>query len=325
MTSPAPLSRRDFLIRGSLGVAGIGLGHVPVPLRPVPNPGESRAFRGQERFPVVASEPWGRLLRIADGVWALESSPMQDRTTLCNGGIIAGRAGVVVVEAFGSDEGARWMASQAERLAGSPPTHVVLTHHHGDHTAGLRGAAETPGLVVLATAATLDRVPGRPNDPDGAAPAEFRIIGEGRPTELDLGDRSLLLVPRSGHTASDLTVEVFDASIVFCGDLVWNGMFPNYVDAMPERLSQTVRVLGARRADLYVSGHGTVANVPALERYLALLDHVEEAARNALAEGWTAEEAGARYRLPAETEDWTLFNPGYFARAIGAWMTELSG
>lgn len=325
MTSPAPLSRRDFLIKGTLGVAGIGLGHVPILFRPVPVRGANRTIMGQERYPVVASEPWGRLSRIAEGVWALESDPMQDRTTLCNGGIIAGRAGVVVVEAFGSDEGARWMAAQAERLAGSPPTHLVLTHHHGDHTAGLRGAAETPGLEVLATAATLDRVPGRPDDPDGAAPAEFRIIGEGRPTELDLGDRSLLLVPRSGHTASDLTVEVFDASIVFCGDLVWNGMFPNYVDALPGRLSQTVRVLGARRADIYVSGHGRLADASALERYLALLDHVEAAARDALAEGWTAEEAGDRYQLPAGTEDWSLFNPGYFARAIGAWMTELSG
>lgn len=84
-------------------------------------------------------------------------------------------------------------------------------------------------------------------------------------------------------------------------------------------------MLGARGADLYVSGHGTVADAPALERYVALLDHVEEAARNALARGWTAEEAGTRYRLPPETADWALFNPGYFARAIGAWMAELSG
>jgi hypothetical protein len=37
----------------------------------------------------------------------------------------------------------------------------------------------------------------------------------------------------------------------------------------------------------------------------------------------TAEEAGGAYRLPAGLEEWTLFNPGYFARAIGAWMEEL--
>ncbi|MEX2467358.1 MAG: MBL fold metallo-hydrolase [Gemmatimonadota bacterium] len=313
------MSRRDFLIRSSFGVAGLGLGVMPGPLS-----GMARRHGVQERYPVVASERWGRLLRIADGVWALESHPMQDRTTLCNGGIIAGRAGVVVVEAFGSDAGARWMAARAEELTGTAPTHVVLTHYHGDHTAGLRGAAETPGLEILATHSTLQRVSGRPDDPEGSAPADFTVVGEGRPTELDLGDRSLLLVPRRGHTDSDLTVEVFDASIVFCGDLVWNGMFPNYMDASPGRLSQTVRVLRARGSEIYVSGHGTLADASALDRYVALLDHVEAAARTALEQGWTAEEAGARYQMPAETEDWTLFNPGYFARAISAWMAELA-
>jgi glyoxylase-like metal-dependent hydrolase (beta-lactamase superfamily II) len=274
---------------------------------------------------VVASAPWGRILRVAEGVWALESSPLEDRTTLCNGGIIAGRAGVVMVEAFGSDAGARWMAGQARELTGRAPTHVVLSHHHGDHVAGLRGAVETGGIEVLATAATLERVPGRPGDPDGSAPADFRIVGEGRPTELDLGDRSVLIVPRRGHTVSDVTVEVFDASVVFCGDLVWNGMFPNYVDASPGRLTQTVRVLRARSAETFVTGHGTLADAAAVDDYIGLLDHVEWAARTAIDEGWSAEEAGDRFRMPDGMEGWTLFNPGYYARAIGAWMTELAG
>jgi hypothetical protein len=39
--------------------------------------------------------------------------------------------------------------------------------------------------------------------------------------------------------------------------------------------------------------------------------------------GVSAEDAGDAYRLPSGLEDWTLFNPGYFARAIGAWMTEM--
>jgi len=40
-----------------------------------------------------------------------------------------------------------------------------------------------------------------------------------RPTEVDLGDRSLIIVPRRGHTASDVTIEISDPSVVFCGDL----------------------------------------------------------------------------------------------------------
>src|SRR5690606_12199380 len=147
-----------------------------------------------------------------------------------NGGIVAGRGGVVLVDAFGSDEGASWVAEQARRLTGRAPTHVVLTHHHADHTRGLRGAMGTSRPIVLATEATWARVTDREPRLADAVASRIRIVGSGRPTELDLGDRSLALVPRRGHTESDLTAEVFDASVAFCGDLVWNGMFPNYVD-----------------------------------------------------------------------------------------------
>ena len=315
MTSQVDVSRRDFLTRSAAALAATQVGSALWPWQ----------VTAQERYPVVASEAWGRLLRLADGVWALESSPLEDRTTLCNGGIIAGRAGVVVVEAFGSADGARWMARQAERLTGRSPTHVALTHHHGDHVGGLRGAAETPDVEILATATTLERVPGRPGDPEGAAAARFRTIGGGRPTELDLGDRSVLLVPRRGHTASDLTVEVLDAGVVFAGDLVWNGMFPNYVDAQPGRLSQTVRVLQARGAGVWVSGHGALAHAGDMDLYIRVLDAVEAGAREALERGWSAEEAADRFALPAEAADWTLFNASYFARALDRWMREIAG
>ena len=51
-----------------------------------------------------------------------------------------------------------------------------------------------------------------------------------------------------------------------------------------------------------------------------LLDDVEAAARRAIERGMSAEQAGEEYRLPSGMEDWVLFNPGYFGRAIGAWM-----
>jgi glyoxylase-like metal-dependent hydrolase (beta-lactamase superfamily II) len=281
-----------------------------------------RAWTSQSRFPVVASEPWGRIEHVAEGVWALVSTPLQDRTTLCNGGIVAGRAGVVLIESFASGNGARWMAEQATRLAGRTPTHVVLTHYHSDHTGGL--AAVGSSAATLATAVTRDLT----RDRNAGAPVELLadavVIDGRRPTEIDLGNRSLIVVPRRGHTDSDVSIEIPDARAVFCGDLVWNGMFPNYVDAIPSRLSREVRVMRAASASTYVPGHGPLADTASLDRYVGLLDHVEAAARRALERGLTAEAAGADYRLPAGLEAWTLFSPGYFARALGAWMSELS-
>ncbi|MDH3208314.1 MAG: MBL fold metallo-hydrolase [Gemmatimonadota bacterium] len=311
------LTRREFIGRTSSCAAHIGLmaAASPALIR--------RGWLAQERFPVAASAPWGRLVRVADGVWALVSDPLQDRTTLCNGGIIAGRSGVAVIESFSTVRGAEWMMEQALDLTGRFPTHVILSHYHSDHTAGLAGSAAGGGPVVLTTEQTRDLIRERIDGVPAQVLDDAVVLVGRRPTELELGDRSVILVPRRGHTESDLSIEVPDASVMFCGDLVWNGMFPNYVDATPSRLSREVRVMRLLGTTTYVPGHGPLADVAAVDRYIGLLDSVEAAARAALERGMSADEAGAEYSLPTGLEGWTLFSPNYFSRAIGAWMTEL--
>ena len=310
-------SRRDF-VRGTASCAAhLGLMAAAAPWLP-------RRLWAQERFPVVAREPWGRLEKVAEGVWALISTPLDgDRTTLCNGGIVSGRAGVLVVEAFGSDAGATWMGEQAKRLTGRSPTHVVLTHYHADHTAGVRGSLPTADVKLLSTDVTRGLVEDRNQDPPRALLDGAELLDPRRPSEIDLGGRSVLIVPRNGHTDSDVSLELSDPSVVFCGDLVWNRMFPNYVDAIPSRLGANVRLLRTLGATTYVPGHGPLADAADLERYQALLEDVEAAARRAVERGIDAEAAGAAYSIPAALGEWTLFNPGYFGRAIGAWMKEL--
>ncbi len=314
---PVRWSRRDFLARTSSCAAHLGV------LSALPSSLVRRLWVAQERFSVVAREPWGRIEQVSDGIWALVSTPLQDRTTLCNGGIVAGTSGVLVVEAYASDAGARWMATQAKKLTGRAPTHVVVTHYHSDHTTGLRGTFETPGVKLLSTAVTRDEVEERNRNPPEEILDGAEVLDGRSPTEIDLGGRSVLLVPRDGHTDSDVSLEITRPRVIFTGDLVWNHMFPNYVDAKPTRLTQNVKLLRASDADTYVPGHGALADRTDMDRYLGLLDDVEAAARRAMEEGRSADEAGKAYKLPRGLEDWTLFNPSYFGRAIGAWMKEL--
>ena len=130
------------------------------------------------------------------------------------------------------------------------------------------------------------------------------------------------LVPRRGHTASDVTAELPEEGISWCGDLVWNGMFPNYMDAVPSQLSRAVRAVKADNRQLYVPGHGPLAGTQDMATYLEVIDGLEETARRARREGWTAEEAGSRHEIPEALGEWTLFNPSYFQRAVEAWMKE---
>lgn len=292
-----------------------------------------RAFRrdGSPRSRIEA--PWGRLDAVGDGIWALVSTPLAEglhaRRTLCNGGIIAGRQGVLVVEAFATAEGARWMADQARRLTGKRVTHVVITHHHGDHSGGRGGYADRPEPPrVMTTRVTRKRLAEKAGqEPPDAGPApplpEASVPAEGDPAEVDLGDRIVRIVPRRGHTASDLTVRVQDPPVLFCGDLVWNGLFPNYMDARPSELHAHVRDLVEADFPLYVPGHGGLADRPALRTYFRLLEEVEDAARRAFREGVPPERAATDFRAPETLGEWNLFSDRYYAVAFKAWAREL--
>lgn len=282
-------------------------------------------MRGLVPPKALAREPWGTLTEIGDGIWAMLSTPLVDRTTLCNGGLIAGRDAVLMVEAFGSEDGARWMSDQALALTGKRPTRVVLSHFHADHTAGLPGAVGDEAAAVHVTVRTRALILERNANPPRELLASAVAIAPDVETQIELGGRRVTLRPLEGHTGSDVAVWVEDAATLFSGDLVWWGMFPNFVDAQPSRLSRSVRELSALGARRVVPGHGSLTDADGLTRYVGLLDRVERAAREALAAGVSAEEAGRAFRMPEGMDDWTLFNPRYYERAIAAWMRELAG
>jgi glyoxylase-like metal-dependent hydrolase (beta-lactamase superfamily II) len=141
---------------------------------------------------------------------------------------------------------------------------------------------------------------------------------------VELGGRAVRLVARSGHTPSDLVVELPDAGVVWTGDLVWNGMFPNYVDAIPSRLSEHVRALWAQSATTYVTGHGELSDATALDVFIDLLDHVEAAARRAIEAGTPLDVAGASYEVPESLGAWHMFSPRYPEVAFRAWVRDLA-
>ena len=318
------LTRRDFITKSSSCAAHIALASAAMPaaLR--------AAWASAPRGTVVAREAFGTLEKISDGIWALISTPLTgDRTTLSNGGIIAGRNAVLAIEGFNTPAGAAWLAGQAKELTGRWPTHVALTHYHSDHANGVAGY-ERPDArpVVRSTEVTRGLVLDKNLPPDAArtdALKDVTYFSGTEPTAVDLGGVSVRVVPRSGHTSSDVSLELGDRNIVFCGDLFWNAMFPNYVDAIPSQLSKSARALRRGDSFTYVPGHGALAKQAEFDRYLAMIDEIEAAAKRGHEKGQTAAELGASYALPPSLGDWVLFNKVFFERAFTAWYRELNG
>jgi len=285
-----------------------------------------RLFASAPRGEVDRVEPWGRLERVADGVWMLISTPLPGdhasgaMRTFSNGGLVAGREGTLAIEGFATEEGSRWLSDEARRLTGRRPTHVVLTHYHGDHSAGLGGyRASGASAHLLGTRITRDLLERRQAD----AVVPETLVPMDQVTDLDLGGRAVRITPRQGHTESDLTVEVVDPRVVWCGDLVWIGLFPNFVDATPSRQTAHVRKLLAEPAMLWVPGHGSAARAAELREFLTLLDNVEDAARRAIARGVPAAEAAREWKPRAALGEWVRFSDDYYEVAFRAWEREL--
>ncbi|MCC7053942.1 MAG: MBL fold metallo-hydrolase [Gemmatimonadaceae bacterium] len=322
---PEPGGRHGTSRRGFLGSCAAHLALAACA------PAAARAmWIGRARHVTVAAEPWGRLEQVAPGTWALVSDPLSgDRTTLANGGIIAGRNGVMVVEGLFTSQGARWLSSQARQLTGRWPTHVVLTHYHSDHANGVDGHIATGFPTrVCTTAATRAQVLAKNLPAVESRTAALRdalILAPDAATDIDLGQRRVRIVPRAGHTTSDVSIELDDPSVVFTGDLVWNGMIPNFVDALPTELTRQVRALRRDRRTTYVPGHGPVADSAAIDRYLAVLGEIEVAARAAFRAGTAPADAGRAFRLSPSLGEWALFGPTFHERAFAAWARELGG
>lgn len=322
-TGARGLTRRRFLA-ASAGCAGYLAAAAPLL-----SPAALARWRTPRRR-IVAQEPFARIEDLGFGMFAIVSTPLDgDYTTVCNGGIIMGRTGTMIVEAFASRAGAAWAAEQAFALTGGWPTHVVVTHYHGDHSAGADsfGGVDRAPPSLHATEVTRDLVlDSRADEELRAAWADVVVVAGDAETEIDLGDRVVTVAPRGGHTASDVSVEVDGGEgPVWCGDLVWNAMFPNYMDAEPTRLARSVYALHALPAQVFVPGHGPLAGVDDVARYIEVIDLVGEFAREAWRVGMTAEEAGSRFQVPPDLGEWTLFDPGYIQRAIEAWMDEIVG
>jgi glyoxylase-like metal-dependent hydrolase (beta-lactamase superfamily II) len=291
------------------------------------------AFAQSDLTKNIETRPWGSLERIADRVWAVVSTPLDgNTTTFSNGGLIAGDKEVLAIEGFATPAGAAWLCDAAKQLTGRRPTYVVLTHFHGDHSTGLPAYQYgNEPLRIVSTPATrkllLDRelaAPLRDTMRKVLLP-DMMVIESAAPLRLDLGGRTVTIHSRSGHTPSDLTVEIQEPNVIWGGDLLWNGIFPNYVDAIPTRLAQSVREVLKTPQTICVPGHGGIARASGFADYVNLIDYVGEFARRTLTAGTPAAKAAEGFRLPESLQKWALLSKNYPTVALTAWEREMAG
>jgi len=209
-----------------------------------------------------------------------------------NAGFVVTPFAVVSIDAgmTVSDGTFLWQASH--RLApGCVKSLLILTHHHSDHTFGMRVFREH-GAEIIAHACVrefLENDHGRyktfivehylASQEEGdrllgevVLSLPDRLIEEDTILHVDGEEIHLLATP--GHVRSELGVYCPRSKVLFAGDAIYEGMSPNTRFAGAAERAAWVRQLRRLREldiDVIVPGHGKVCDKTEIDRNIALL------------------------------------------------------
>jgi cyclase len=208
-----------------------------------------------------------------------------------NTGFLVGPQGVISIDSCSTRRRTLAYQQAIAAVTPAPVRAVVNTHHHGDHTFG---NCLFPGASIIAheraRAEAIAFGPPRElpfwQNPDwGELTLDPPFVTFTDEIALHAGDLRAQVrhVGTAAHTTNDSLVWIPDRSVLFCGDLIFNGATPfllmGSVAGAVEVLEQVVRPLGAQTI---VPGHGPVCGgagpIDATLDYLRFVLEVAEAA-----------------------------------------------
>jgi cyclase len=236
----------------------------------------------------------GEVTQISEGIYAYLQP--DGSWYLNNTAFLVSGDGVISVDATSTERRTRAYLDAIASVTDRPVRTLVNTHHHGDHTHGnyLFAGATIVAHEQCRTAMLNTPMPPPPGiwtevDWGHLEPAPpFLTYPAG--VTLWSGDLrcEVRYVGTPAHTTNDSIVWIPDRSVVFTGDLLFNGGTPfalmGSISGWIEVLETVLRPLGARTL---VPGHGPVCGPAAIDDTLAYLRFVQDLAREAQAAGLT--------------------------------------
>jgi len=128
-------------------------------------------------------------------------------------------------------------------------THILITHHHGDHIDGVEDLRKAFGAKVIGAAADAYRLP--PLD---------QQVGDG--DSFDFAGHAVHVLDVSGHTVGHIAFHIPDAHVVFTGDSLMALGCGRLFEGTPAQMWKSLSALASLPEDTQIcSGHEyTAAN-----------------------------------------------------------------
>jgi cyclase len=212
-----------------------------------------------------------------DGTWFIN-----------NTGFLVGAAGVTSVDACSTERRTRAYLEAIAETSPQPVRTLINTHHHGDHTHGnyLFG-----GATIVAHERCREEVlaAGLPYFPGIFADVDWGEV-QVAPPFLTYSDRVTLYsddlrcevryVGTPAHTTNDSIVWLPERSVLFAGDLIFNGGTPfMLMGSVAGAIGVLERVVRPLSPATIVPGHGEVCGPEVIDDVLGYLRFVLDTAR----------------------------------------------
>ena len=237
----------------------------------------------------LASSIHTELRELAPGVFAyLQREPLgQSNVFISNCGVVGGNDSLLIVDTTAAPIHAKNFISAIRQRTQKRFGHVVITHPHLDHYAGVQffERAEVLGQdrcremmareIAQLTPPTWAQ---RENWSDGTIPYRPRLPSAtyaDRFTFYDYGDREIRLIyVGPAHTVGDTIVLLPGQKILFAGDIAFFGVTPANGSGYVAGWIKACDAILAMDVDTIVPGHGPVgskAQLIEMRDYLVLL------------------------------------------------------
>lgn len=233
--------------------------------------------------------PEVEVVKIDERVYALlgplELPSKRNQGYTVNSTAIIGDHGVILVDTGFTDEVGAHLARAVAKITPKPITHIVNTHHHGDH---MLGNAAFKNVEIISSEAckelvektgyewleTIQNATGRKFPNTTPVPATLTFKEDSRSERTIHGVRLVLWVPKGSHTPGDMMVYLPDDNVLVSGDILVHNITPNFRDGNIKNWISTLEQIAALNPKTIVPGHGplmTTADTIAMKNRMAVL------------------------------------------------------
>jgi cyclase len=234
-----------------------------------------------------------------DGSWGLN-----------NAGFHIGERGVTLIDTTFTVRRGIGLRDAISARTDKPVRTIVNTHHHGDHTYGnflfpyatIIGHDLCRSAVIEGGLETKEWFPGVEWGEIEVVPPTV-TFGQSIDVYCD-EDQATLRYLGPAHTSNDVIVWVPDRSLLFAGDLLFNGGTPFVVMGSVQGLVDALTAISDLAPATIVPGHGAVCDAEVIAGQIAYLRLVQEQAKAGYRAGIEPLELARRIDL-GEFATWT--------------------